>query len=170
LSLVFDAWFTNAAVATKDILVIAGVRKGEIMVTVYDVDPRKLVERAADKLKEFDAVKAPAWAKFVKSGSSRQRAPAQKNFWHLRCASILRKLYVGGNKGVSRFRTAYGSVKRGRKVASPHFAKAGGSILRKGLQQLEKAGLVRKAKTGGRGLTSKGRAFMDSVAKEVKGG
>jgi len=140
------------------------------MVTVYDVDPRKLIERAAERLKEFEAVKAPAWAAFAKSGAGRQRAPAQKNFWHLRCASMLHKLYVGGSKGVSRLRTAYGCRKRGRKVASPRFAKGGGSILRKGLQQLEKAGLVRKAKEGGRVLTSKGRAFLDSVAKEVKGG
>ncbi|MCK4714683.1 MAG: 30S ribosomal protein S19e [Candidatus Aenigmarchaeota archaeon] len=140
------------------------------MVTVYDVDPRKFINRAANRLKaEFKAIQPPEWAAFVKSGVGRQRAPAQKDFWYLRCASMLRKLYVGGTVGVSRLRTAYGSRKK-KGVRRRHFSKAGGAILRKGLQQLEKAGLVRKAKTGGRLLTSKGRAFMDSVAKEVKNG
>ncbi|VVC03945.1 30S ribosomal protein S19e [Candidatus Burarchaeum australiense] len=139
------------------------------MVTVYDVEARKVVERAAEKLKDFEAIKAPAWMTFVKSGAGRQRAPAQKNFWQLRCASMLRKLYVDGNKGVSRLRTAYGSKKR-TGVSRRHFSKAGGSIIRKGLQQLEKAGLVTKVKKEGRVLTAKGRAFMDSVAKDVKGG
>ena len=140
------------------------------MVTVFDVDPRKLIERASDRLKgEFEAIQPPAWVPFVKSGSGRQRAPMQKNFWYLRCASLLRKLYVDGTKGVSRLRTSYGSRKK-KGVGRRHFSQASGSIIRKGLQQLEKAGLVKKMKTGGRVLTSKGRAFMDSVAKDVKGG
>jgi len=158
--------FTNAAVATKGVL----GTKGEKMVTPYDVDPRRLIERAAARLKEeYESVKPPAWSAFTKSGSGRQRAPRQKNFWYLRCASLLRKLYVDGSKGVNRLRTAYGSRKK-HGVRRKHASKAGGSILRKGLQQLEKAGLVRKGKEGGRMLTSKGRAFLDSVAKEVEGG
>jgi len=137
------------------------------MVTVYDVEARKFVERAADRLKEFEAIKAPPWMAFVKSGAGRERAPQQANFWYLRCGSLLRKLYVGGTKGVSRFRTAYGS-KKSCGVRRKHFTKSGGSIIRKGLQQLEKAGLVTKVKKQGRVLTAKGRAFMDSVAKDVK--
>ena len=96
------------------------------MVTVYDVDARKFVERAAERLKEFEAIKPPEWMQFVKSGVGRQRAPAQANFWYLRCGSLLRKLYVQGNKGVSRLRTAYGSKKR-KGVSRRHFAKAGSS-------------------------------------------
>jgi len=136
------------------------------MTTVFDVDARKLVEKAAGKLKAIPEIKAPAWMAFVKSGASRQRAPEQKDFWYLRCASMLRKIYIDGSKGVSRLRTAYGS-KKNATVRRSHFMKSGGSIIRKGLQQLEKAGLLTKPKTGGRVLTAKGRALLDASAKEV---
>jgi small subunit ribosomal protein S19e len=136
------------------------------MITPFDVDANRLLVKTATKLKDISAIKAPDWMQFVKSGSSRDRAPEQKDFWYLRCAAMLRKIYVQGPKGVSRLRTDYGS-KKNNGVRRSHFAKAGGSIIRKGLQQLEKAGLLTKLKTGGRTLTAKGRALMDSAAKEA---
>jgi ribosomal protein S19E (S16A) len=36
------------------------------------------------------------------------------------------------------------------------------------MQQLEKIGLMIKEKTGGRRLTSKGKALLDNSAKDVK--
>ncbi|RLG85267.1 MAG: 30S ribosomal protein S19e, partial [Thermoprotei archaeon] len=53
-----------------------------------------------------------------------------------------------------------------RGSAPPHFRRAGGSHIRKILQQLEKAGLVKKV-PGGRTLTPQGRALLDRVAWEV---
>jgi len=137
----------------------------DIMVSVKEVDAGKFIERAKEELKKFEELKPLPWSMFVKSGRHKERPPEQEDFWYIRAASILRKLY-DGSVGVSRLRTYYGGRKRrGRKP--PHFYKASGNIIRKILQQLEKAGLVEKAKKG-RKLTSKGRKFLDKIASEVK--
>jgi small subunit ribosomal protein S19e len=126
---------------------------------------QKFNELLKEELKKFKEISPPAWAKFVKSGAHRERPPQQEDFWYIRAASVLRRLYLDGPVGVERLRTFYGGRKRrGHKPA--HFRKASGSILRKILQQLEKAGLVEKDKKG-RKLTSKGRSFIDKLAKQL---
>jgi small subunit ribosomal protein S19e len=105
--------------------------------------------------------------KFAKSGSHKERPPEQKDFWYIRAASILRRLYIDGPIGVERLRTYYGGRKsRGTKPSK--FRKASGNIIRKILQQLEGARLVEKAGKSGRKLTSNGRRLLDRIAYEVK--
>jgi small subunit ribosomal protein S19e len=137
------------------------------LVTVYDVSASSLVGKASGKLKEIPEIKPPAWVAYAKTGPHVERAPQQKDFWYRRCASLMRNLYVRGDSGVNRFKTHYGGRKN--KGSRPeHHVDAGGSTIRKALQQLEKAGFVKKGKKG-RELTSKGRALLDSAAKEAKG-
>ncbi|HKZ45210.1 MAG TPA: 40S ribosomal protein S19, partial [archaeon] len=70
--------------------------------------------------------------------------------------------------GVSSLRSYYGGRKeRGYKPA--HFRRASGNIIRKILQQLEKAGFIEKVAKG-RKITSKGQKLMDRVAYEVSKG
>ncbi|MCQ6253670.1 30S ribosomal protein S19e [Methanocaldococcus sp.] len=134
------------------------------MVTVYDVPADKLIQKTAEKLKEMD-IEVPEWVPFVKTGVSRERRPEQEDWWYIRCASILRKIYIYGPVGVSRLRTAYGGRKN-RGHEPEHFYKGSGNIIRKALQELEKLGLVEK-RPEGRVITSKGRSFLDNIAKEV---
>ena len=137
------------------------------MVTVYDVSASALIGKVSAKLKDVQEIKPPQWMNYTKTGSHVERAPRDKDFWYKRCASLLRNMYLHGETGVNRLRTHYG----GRKNLGSrpeHHADAGGSIIRKALQQLEKAGFVKKGKTG-RIITSKGRALLDSAAKEAKG-
>ena len=138
------------------------------MVSVKEVPADLFIGRLAEKLKEElrEVVTPPPWAIYVKTGVSRERPPDNTDWWYYRAASILRKLYIAGEPiGVGRFRTIYGGRKR-RGVAPPHFRKAGGSIIRKILKQLEKAGLVSRTRRG-RILTPKGISYLDSVALEV---
>jgi len=135
------------------------------MVTAREVNPQKLVERTKEELKKFEEIKPPAWSFFVKSGSHKERPPEQPDFWYIRAASILRRIYLDGPVGVERLRTYYGGRKR-RGTEPAKFRKASGNIIRKILQQLEKAGLVEKTKKG-RKITSKGQAFLDRIAYEV---
>lgn len=133
------------------------------MVTAFDVDAKTLIGKMAEKLKE--KIKKPTWMDFVKTGSHVGRAPQQKDFWWIRCASLLRKLYVKGQVGVSKLRKEYGGrVKKGS--GREHRRIAGGAIIRKALQVLEGEGYVAKAQKG-RTLTSKGKTFVDSAAKEI---
>jgi len=141
--------------------------------TPYDVPPDKLIERLARYLKrEVEAVRPPEWAIFVKTGSHVQRPPQDPDWWYVRCASLLRKLYIHGPIGVERLRSMYGGRKdRGHRPE--HHRKAGGSIIRKALQQLEAAGLVQKVTDAkghviGRTLTPEGRSLLDRIATEVK--
>ena len=135
------------------------------MARVQEIEPNKFIERLKEELKKFEEISPPFWAHFTKSGVHKERPPEQEDFWYIRAASILRRLYLNGPIGVERLRTYYGGRKR-HSVSPPHFRKASGSIIRKILQQLEKAGLVERDKKG-RKLSNKGKSFLDKVAKEL---
>jgi len=134
--------------------------------TVYDVPADILINKVAEKLKEFEEIKPPEWAKFVKTGVHKERAPEQDDWWYIRVAAILRKVYINQPVGLERLRTAYGGRKR-RGVEPPKFRKGSGSIIRKALQQLENAGLLKKTDEG-RVVTPKGRTLLDKTASEIK--
>ena len=134
------------------------------MVTVHDVPAGKLIEKAAEELEKMGLEK-PEFVNYVKSGSHAERRPEQKNFWYLRLASLLRQAYTKPSVGVNRLRTHYGG-KKNRGAKPGKHRDAGGAIVRRGLQQLEKIGFIKKEKTG-RTITGKGRAFLDKLAKEI---
>ncbi len=139
-----------------------------MLTTPYDVPAEAFIEKLARHLKEnVDEVEPPPWALYVKTGAHAQRPPQNPDWWYVRCASLLRKLYIHGPLGVERLRGEYG----GRKdygVRPEHAVKAGGAILRKALQQLEAAGLVEKFQNKGRRLTRDGRKLLEMLAEEVE--
>jgi len=80
---------------------------------------------------------------------------------------MMRKMYKSGEPiGIETFRVIYGG-RQNRGVAPEHFRKGSGSVVRKILQQLEEAGLVKKVPGKGRTLTPQGRSLLDKAAKEV---
>lgn len=137
------------------------------MSTVYDVPPHMLIEEAAKGLQKNDAVVAPEWAPFVKTGVHREKAPVQDDWWHIRVAAVLRKVYVDGPVGTERIREHFGGY-RDRGAKPNKAVKGSGSIARKALQQLEAAGLVSSVQARGRIVTPAGRSFMDNAAHAVK--
>ena len=142
--------------------------KEEKMTTAYDVPANVLINRLSGYMKENIREIQPAdWAGFVKTGSHVERVPQNPDWWYVRSASILRKLYMNGPVGVSRLRKEYGGRKR-RGVRPAHFAKAGGNILRSILQQLEQAGLAQKDGTKGRVVSGKGRSLLDAMSTQIK--
>jgi len=135
--------------------------------TIFTKDPVKYIPALAEALKNIEAFNVPEWAIYVKSGVSRERPPADEDFWYTRAASILRQLYIKGVVGVGKLRTRYGSRKdRGGKPDK--FNKSGGKIIRVILQQAEAAGLVEKVTRlqHGRRLTQAGRDLLDSIEVE----
>jgi len=134
------------------------------MVSVLEAPTDELLKKVAEKLKSESAIVAPSWIAYTKSGAHAERKPQEKDFWHIRAASILRKLYIEKNVGVGRLRTWYG---RGKSYgcAPEHHVDAGGSIIRKVMQQLELAGYIKKEKVG-RTLTAKGRTLLDKTVME----
>jgi small subunit ribosomal protein S19e len=131
-----------------------------------DVPSYVLLPRLAHELESRKAVRPPDWAAFARTGVHTQNAPYQTGWWYLRSASVLRKLYIRGARGVERLAAEYGGSRdRG---SAPYHARSGSrSIIREILQQLEGSGLVRKQKNGGRVLTSDGHRLLDQLAKEL---
>lgn len=137
--------------------------------TVKNVQPAKLITAAAEELKKSKVVQPPSWSVYTKSGLCAERPPQQKDFWFLRSAAILRKIYINGPIGTQRLRVAYGARKRFGHP-SPHHRKAGGKIIRLMLQQLEKDGLIKMVEKPrkGRVVTPKGQRFLDKLSHKVK--
>ena len=140
------------------------------MATLYDAPAEDLVEAVADELADRDAIEAPEWAQFAKTGPGRELPPEQPDFWERRVASVLRKVAVDGPVGVERLSTEYGGTKRGTtryRVAPDRSADASGSIIRTALQQLESEDLVKQEGSAGRIVTADGRSLLDTTAGEV---
>lgn len=140
------------------------------MTTVFDVPGNILISKLKDELKKIEQIKPTEWSKFVKTSSAKKKPPESDEFWYWRAASIMRQLYMNGKPtGIQRLRTKYGS-KNDKGSRPGRFRRAGGSIIRKLLQQLEKAGLVKKSnEEGKRGrlLTPKGKSMLDKEAARI---
>jgi len=138
------------------------------LTTPYDVPAFQFIEKLAKYLKEnIDEVQPPEWASLAKTGTHVEKQPQNPNWWYIRSASILRKVYVHGPIGLEKLRADYG----GRKdfgVKPEHAVKAGGSNIRKSLQQLEAAGLVQTTRPQGRKMTPKGRKLLQEVAEDLQ--
>lgn len=137
------------------------------MPTPFDVPADLLIERLAKYLKDnVGEVSPPTWSLTAKTGSHRERPPQRPDWWYIRCASLLRKLYLHGPLGIERLRVEYGGRKRtGQRIE--HSRRSGGSSIREPLQQLEKAGLVTKQEKKGRSLTREGTSLMNRISAEV---
>lgn len=136
---------------------------------MHDVDATLLIQRVAEELKKDANIKPAAWAPFVKTGMSRERAPVQKDWWHVRAASILRKIFMLGPIGTHKLQTLYGGRKN-EGMAPEHFHPGAGNNIRKILQQLEKAGLAKQTAKGvhkGRIVTPKGHAMLENTASAI---
>lgn len=140
------------------------------MVKYNDIQPNKLIDAIAKELKGKEGFEAPEWAIFVKTGMHKDRPPMKRDWWQTRVAAILRTVAKLGPIGVAKLRTKYGGKhRRGHKPA--RFAKGSGSIVRKALQQLEKANLIQQTTIGvhkGRTITKEGALFLNKIAENIK--
>lgn len=139
------------------------------MAIIYDVDPSELIEKTAVELKKIDTIAPPKWASFVKTSMHKERPPIRDDWWNVRTASILRKVYLLGPIGVSKLRVKYGGRKN-RGYKTEHFYKGSGNIVRKILQQLQKAELIKFVEKGvhkGRSITPKGIKLLEGIATEI---
>lgn len=127
----------------------------------------KNLEELSKSLKSEKIVEMPEWAKFVKTGVSRERVPQSDEWWYVKSASILRKVYLKGPIGPERLSNYYGSRKN-RGSMTDKFFPGSTKVIRVILQQLEKGGLVEKSKTKkkGRILTKKGFEMIGKAGLE----
>jgi small subunit ribosomal protein S19e len=136
------------------------------MTHVTDVPPAAFLPRLAAELRSRNAVSPPTWAAFAKTGVHKQRAPVDPEWWYLRSASVLRKIYLKRAIGVTRLSSEYGG-KRDRGSAPYHAREGSRSVAREIVQQLEKAGLLQPYKGRGRRVTASGQKLLDAVSRDL---
>ena len=137
------------------------------MPTTYDVPANLLIDLTAKHLRDsFREIEPPVTMIYAKTGSHREDMPKNTNFWYVRCASLLRKVYLHGPIGVAHLREQYGGLSRKGNVGK-HKREAGGFSIRRPLEQLEKAGLVKTIDKKGRVVTGKGAGLLDGLAGEI---
>ncbi len=132
---------------------------------VYDVPATMLINEIAKEFREQNIIQEPEFTKFVKTGAHRERAPLREDWWYVRSAALLYRIFRDGPVGTERLRTYYGG-KRNRGVKPEKFKKASGKVIRACLQGLEAAGYVKKAKKG-RAITPKGQSYLNTISKKL---
>lgn len=143
------------------------------MTTYHDVPADLLIGELSARLSEVDSINPPEWSKIVKTGTHRERPPAQDNWWYIRSAAVLRKVGKLGPIGANHMAQHFGGPKdRGVK---PNRAVAGSrNISRTVMQQLTTAGLIQSKMNlsgtvnHGKVLTPAGQKMLDSVAHSVR--
>merc|ERR1711977_811475 len=110
-------------------------------VTVKDVPADEFIKSAAEFLKRQPKFDVPKYHDIVKTGTIKEFAPYDEDWFYVRSASILRKVYL---------------------------ATASGAIIRKAMLELEKLEMMEHCSDGGRIITSKGRAEMDRIAGNIQ--
>jgi len=140
--------------------------KQHVGVTVKDVPAIEFVAAYAKFLKRSGKIEVPKWADLVKTGIHKELAPYDPDWFFVRAASIARKIYLVGGRGIGGLRKAYGGPKR-RGSRPSIFVPAGGSVLRNIVQQLEKIKVLEKHPRGGRRVSHTGRRDLDRIAGRV---
>lgn len=139
------------------------------MKNIFNAQKQELVDKTALELKKINEITPPEWAIFVKTGTNKSRPPILEDWWYTRSASMLLKILNLGPIGVSKLSVKYGSKKR-RGHTPAEFRKSSSNIIRKALQQMEKAGLVKQDERSGhkgRIITPKGISLLDTAAKGI---
>ena len=136
------------------------------MPTVYEVPADQLLKRLTDQLRRQPQVSPPQWAMFAKTGAHADRPPQDRDWWYLRAASVLRKLYLHPPLSLNDLKSEYGGT-RDLGHRPRHHHGGGGSSVRKILKQLEEAGLVAKKGREGRILTPKGMSLLDKISSQI---
>ena len=113
-------------------------------------------------------LKVGEWVDIVKTGTHKELAPANPDWYFVRCAAVARHVAVRSPVGVGALTKVFGGKKR-RGTAPSKYVRGSSSIARRALQALEQIKWIEKDPNGsGRRLTSQGRRDLDRIASSVK--
>ncbi|VDQ04980.1 unnamed protein product [Trichobilharzia regenti] len=109
-------------------------------------DGHVYIKALAQFLKKTGKVKLPDWTDVVKLSAANQLAPYDPDWFYVRCAAVLRHLYIRPT-GLTGLSKAFSRKKRNG-VRPSHRSLAHGSVIRKAMQQMEALGLCQKREGG----------------------
>merc|ERR1712146_782026 len=136
-------------------------------VTVKDVTSQDFVIAYAAHLKRIDKIEVPKWADLVKTGTIKELAPYDPDWYYIRAAAIARRVYLRGGIGVGSFKRIFGG-RRMRGTRPENTVTGSGSIARHILKELESLKIVEKVPNSkGRRITAQGQRDLDSIAGQI---
>ncbi|KNH01779.1 40S ribosomal protein S19 [Perkinsela sp. CCAP 1560/4] len=134
---------------------------------VKDVDANQWIEAFAQHLKAQGKLNIPEFVDYAKTGVSRVLPPSNPDWFYVKSAAILRRVYIRPFTGIGGLKKVFGSTWGQSRPL--HFKKASGSVIRKSLQALEALNLIAKSDDEGRVITKIGRRDCDRVAMKLLG-
>jgi small subunit ribosomal protein S19e len=105
------------------------------------------IKAYAAYLKRTGKLEVPKWVDLVKTGTFKELAPYDPDWYFVRAASVARHIYIRKSVGVGALNKVHGgTANRGSRPS--HHVNGSGSVNRKVLQSLEKIGVLEKDKKG----------------------
>jgi small subunit ribosomal protein S19e len=105
------------------------------------------IKAYAAYLKRTGKLEVPKWVDLVKTGTFKELAPYDPDWYFVRAASVARHIYIRKSVGVGALNKVHGGTcNRGSRPS--HHVNGSGSVNRKVLQSLEKIGVLEKDKKG----------------------
>jgi small subunit ribosomal protein S19e len=132
-------------------------------ITLRDISAADFIKAYAKFLKRSGRVDVPKWADIVKTGTHKQLAPLDPDWFFVRMAAVARRVYTRGGNGIGRLTKVYGGAKK-RGSRPRRFVTGSGSVIRACVKQLEKLQVLEKDPKGGRRITSTGTRDLDRIA------
>ena len=140
-----------------------GKRKGA---TIKDVKTFRWIKVMANHLKQEGKLFVPNCAEFIKTSHGRERAPQNPDWYYMRAAAVLRRIYIRPGVGLGGLAKKFAN-KKNRGSQPEITTKAAKGPLHWACKSLEGLKLVGKGKESGRVLTSAGRKRCDTIASNV---
>jgi small subunit ribosomal protein S19e len=135
-------------------------------VTVKDVSAQAFVKAYSAYLKRTGRLEVPKWVDLVKTGTNRELAPYDADWFYVRAASVARHVYLRKGTGVGGLKKKYGgSIDRGTRPS--HHRDSSGSVARKVMQSLEKISVLELDPNGGRKISPDGQKDLDRIAQQI---
>mmetsp|Transcript_18015 Transcript_18015/g.30285 ORF Transcript_18015/g.30285 Transcript_18015/m.30285 type:complete len:152 (-) Transcript_18015:107-562(-) len=138
-------------------------------ITVRDVKAMDFINAYAEVLKNNDKFVVPKWADLVKTGVHKELAPYDPDWYFVRAAAIVRKVYLRQGTGVGALRKRFGGNYR-RGAAPERHQDAAGGLIRSILITLDDLKITEKTEKGGRRISRIGQQALDLVAGQVARG
>jgi len=133
---------------------------------VRDIAADAFITAYASHLKRSGKLEIPVWVDLVKTGTFKELAPYDPDWYFVRAAAIARHIYLRKSVGVGALQKLHGG--RNRRGNRPsHHHDCSGSVQRKICQSLEKIGVLEQGPDGGRRITQDGQRDLDRIATAV---
>ncbi|RNF03981.1 putative ribosomal protein S19 [Trypanosoma rangeli] len=134
--------------------------------TLKDVHAWRWIKTCAKYLKQEGKIMVPNCTEIVKTSHGRERAPQNPDWYYVRCAAVLRALYLRPGEGYGGLSKRF-SIKKNRGSRPEITTRASRGLLHWSCKSLTKLGLVEKCTESGHRLTRRGRKVSDTLAFQV---